>query len=124
VLRRATKVASQASKNGPRKSDHGRIAGMSEVSETPFGNVLDPMERISETLFGLIMALTFICSLGVATGANINIRTMLIGALGCNLAWGIVDGGLYLLGQINSQGDKSSWATPDWRCASPTLSLS
>ena len=36
---------------------------MSEVSETPFGNVLDPMERISETLFGLIMALTFICSL-------------------------------------------------------------
>ena len=52
---------------------------MSEVSDTQFGNVLDPMERISETLFGLIMALTFICSLGVATGANINIQTMLIG---------------------------------------------
>jgi hypothetical protein len=62
---------------------------MSEVSDIPFGRVLDPMERISETLFGLIMALTFICSLGVATGANINIQTMLIGALGCNLAWGI-----------------------------------
>ena len=66
--------------------------------------ILDPMERISETLFGLIMALTFICSLGVATGANINIQTMLIGALGCNLAWGIVDGGLYLLARINEQG--------------------
>ena len=79
---------------------------MSEVSDTPFGDVLDPMERISETLFGLIMALTFICSLGVATGANINIQTMLIGALGCNLAWGIVDGGLYLLARINSRGDK------------------
>jgi VIT family protein len=79
---------------------------MSEASGTYFGNVLDPMERISETLFGLIMALTFICSLGVATGANINIQTMLIGALGCNLAWGIVDGGLYLLGRINSRGDK------------------
>src|ERR1700752_5046973 len=79
---------------------------MSEVSDTRFGDVLDPMERISETLFGLIMALTFICSLGVATGANINIQTMLIGALGCNLAWGIVDGGLYLLGRINSRGDK------------------
>jgi hypothetical protein len=62
------------------------------------------MERISETLFGLIMALTFICSLGVATGANINIQTMLVGALGCNLAWGIVDGGLYLLARINEQG--------------------
>ena len=79
---------------------------MSEVSETAFGNVLDPIERISETLFGLIMALTFICSLGVATGANINIQTMLIGSLGCNLAWGIVDGGLYLLARINDRGGK------------------
>src|SRR5215475_1927558 len=79
---------------------------MSEASDTSFGHVLDPMERISETLFGLIMALTFICSLGVATVANINIQTMLIGALGCNLAWGIVDGGLYLLGRINDRGDK------------------
>src|SRR4030095_13499625 len=79
---------------------------MSEASDTPFGNVLDPMERISETLFGLIMALTFLCSLGIATGANINIQTMLIGALGCNLAWGIVDGGLYLLARINDRGDK------------------
>ena len=77
---------------------------MSEVSEIPFGRVLDPMERISETLFGLIMALTFICSLGVATAPNIKIQTMLIGALGCNLAWGIVDGGLYLLARINDQG--------------------
>jgi hypothetical protein len=64
------------------------------------------MERISETLFGLIMALTFICSLGVATGANVDVRTMLIGALGCNLAWGIVDGGLYLLARINDRGGK------------------
>jgi hypothetical protein len=79
---------------------------MSEISDTSFERVLDPMERISETLFGLIMALTFICSLGVATGASINIRTMLIGALGCNLAWGIVDAGLYLLARINERGDK------------------
>jgi hypothetical protein len=65
------------------------------------------MERISETLFGLIMALTFICSLGVATAGNITIQTMRIGALGCNLAWGIVDGGLYLLARINERGGKN-----------------
>jgi hypothetical protein len=65
------------------------------------------MERISETLFGLIMALTFICSLGVATSGNIQIQTMLIGALGCNLAWGIVDSGLYLLARINERGGKN-----------------
>jgi len=80
---------------------------MSEASASQRGNVLDPMERISETLFGLIMALTFICSLDIASGAGINIQTMLIGALGCNLAWGVVDGGLYLLARINDQGDKA-----------------
>jgi hypothetical protein len=80
---------------------------MSKDSEIPFGRVLDPMERISETLFGLIMALTFICSLGVATSGNTTIQTMLIGALGCNLAWGIVDGGLYLLARINERGAKN-----------------
>jgi hypothetical protein len=77
---------------------------MSEVSDISFGDVLDPMERISETLFGLIMALTFICSLGVATGASVNVQ--MIGALGCNLAWGIVDGGLYLLARINDRGTR------------------
>ena len=80
---------------------------MPEASDTSSGRVLDPMQRISETLFGLIMALTFICSLGVATGANVNTQTMLIGALGCNLAWGIVDGGLYLLARINERGGKN-----------------
>jgi hypothetical protein len=53
------------------------------------------------------MALTFICSLGIASGTGINVQTMLIGALGCNLAWGIVDGGLYLLARINDRGDKA-----------------
>ena len=77
---------------------------MSAVLNIPLARVLDPMERISETLFGLIMVLTFICSLGVATAGNIKIQTMLIGALGCNLAWGIVDGGLYLLARIHEQG--------------------
>jgi len=77
---------------------------MSAAAEIPFERVLDPMERISETLFGLIMALTFICSLGIATSGDIKIHTLLIGALGCNLAWGIVDGGLYLLARINVRG--------------------
>jgi VIT family len=83
---------------------HEGVDLMSAVSDIPFARVLDPMERISETLFGLIMVLTFICSLGVATAGNIKIQTMLIGALGCNLAWGIVDGGLYLLARIHEQG--------------------
>jgi len=77
---------------------------MSQVADTRFGRVLDPMERISETLFGLIMVLTFICSLGIVTAGDVKVETILIGALGCNLAWGIVDGGLYLLARINERG--------------------
>src|SRR4051812_49343890 len=73
--------------------------------------ILDPMDRISEVLFGLIMALTFTCTLGVATAGHIEVRTMLIGALGCNLAWGIIDGGLPLLAGLTDGGG----AMVNWR---------
>jgi len=66
--------------------------------------VLDPMDRISEVLFGLIMVLTFTCTLGVATATNIEVRAMLVGALGCNLAWGIIDGGVYLVARLSERG--------------------
>ena len=75
------------------------------------GRVLDPMDRISEVLFGLIMALTFTCTLGVATADQIEVRTMLFGALGCNLAWGIIDGGVYLMTRLSQRGR----AIMNWR---------
>jgi hypothetical protein len=64
----------------------------------PPKRVLEPNERISEVLFGLIMVLTFTGALSVAEAGREDIRIMLIGALGCNLAWGIIDGVLYLMG--------------------------
>ena len=48
--------------------------------------VLEPHERIAEGLFGLIMVLTFTGSLSVAEGGREDISTMLIGAVGCNIA--------------------------------------
>jgi len=59
---------------------------------------LQPMERISEVLFGLIMVLTFTGSLSVANAGHEDVRTMLAAALGCNLAWGVIDAVFYLLG--------------------------
>src|SRR5262249_22040674 len=53
---------------------------------------------------GLIMVLTFTGSLSVAEAARADVRTMLIGALGCNLAWGIIDGVLYLMGCLADKG--------------------
>jgi VIT1/CCC1 family predicted Fe2+/Mn2+ transporter len=65
---------------------------------------LDPDERIAEVLFGLIMVLTFTGSLSVAEAGRDDVRVMLIGALGCNLAWGIIDGVLYLMGSLAAKG--------------------
>jgi hypothetical protein len=77
---------------------------MFENLTNPSERLLDPMERVSEVLFGLIMVLTFTCSLSVAEAGRDEIRTMLIGALGCNLAWGIIDAVFYLMGCFSSQG--------------------
>ena len=66
--------------------------------------VLEPYDRVSEVLFGLIMVLTFTGSLSIAEAGRDDIRTMLIGALGCNLAWGIIDGILYLMGCLAEKG--------------------
>jgi hypothetical protein len=77
---------------------------MPNKSIKSFKRVLEPYDRVSEVLFGLIMVLTFTGSLSVAEAGRENIRTMLIGALGCNLAWGIIDGVLYLMGCLADKG--------------------
>ena len=62
----------------------------------PTRQVLDPVERASEILFGLIMVLTFTSSISVAEAGQAETREILVGAVGCNLAWGIVDAVMYL----------------------------
>jgi hypothetical protein len=65
---------------------------------------LEPIERVSEALFGLIMVLTFTGSLSAAEAGRADVRTMLIGALGCNLAWALIDALFYLMGCMSEQG--------------------
>ncbi len=67
--------------------------------------LLLPIERISEVLFGLIMVLTFTGSLSAAEAGRAEIRTMLLGALGCNLAWGLIDGIMYLMSCLGERAD-------------------
>jgi hypothetical protein len=72
--------------------------------------VLEPHERISEVLFGLIMVLTFTGSLSVAEAGRDDVRTMLVGALGCNLAWGIIDAVFYLMSCLAEKArDLRTW---------------
>jgi VIT family len=76
------------------------------ISNRPSKSVLEPIERISEILFGLIMVLTLTGTLSVLTADRAAVKTMLLGALGCNLAWGIIDAGMYLMASLNEQGQK------------------
>lgn len=59
--------------------------------------LLDPLDRISEVLFGLIMAVTIVGSLSIATAGQAEVRTVMFAALGCNIAWGMVDAVMYIL---------------------------
>jgi VIT family len=68
------------------------------------GHVLEPIDRVSEVLFGLIMVLTFTGSLSVAEAGREDVRVMLVGALGCNLAWGLIDAVLYLMACLAEKG--------------------
>ena len=74
------------------------------LAPTPSRRILEPIERLSEILFGLIMVLTFTGSLSVAEAGRDDIRAMLVGALGCNVAWGIIDGILYLMARLGEKG--------------------
>jgi hypothetical protein len=65
--------------------------------------ILSPVERLSEIVFGLIMTLSITGSLSVAESGKSNVRTMLIGAIGCNMAWGIIDALMYLVAVLTER---------------------
>ena len=77
---------------------------MMPVAPKKSRRILEPIDRLSEILFGLIMVLTFTGSLSVAEAGREDVRAMLVGALGCNIAWGIIDGILYLMARLGELG--------------------
>ena len=66
--------------------------------------ILAPVERVSETLFGLYMALTFVGAISVAESGRAEVRELLVAALACNLAWGLVDAVMYVVRTITDRG--------------------
>jgi len=68
------------------------------MARLPAERYLSPSERLSEVIFGIIMALTVTSSLRLALGTGASARvTIATTTLGNNLAWGIVDAVMYLL---------------------------
>lgn len=66
--------------------------------------VLNPVDRIAEVLFGLIMVLTFTGAISASTDAREDVRELLWAALGCNVAWGLVDAIMYLMNVAIERG--------------------
>lgn len=77
---------------------------MTSSEKKAAARVLSPTERFGEVIFGLIMVLSFTCSLSVGTAGRQDVQEMLIGAIGCNVAWGIVDAVMYILNVLAERG--------------------
>lgn len=67
-------------------------------------SILSPVDRTSEVLFGLIMVLTFTGAISVSSDGTNEIRELLWAALGCNVAWGLVDAIMYLMNLLFERG--------------------
>jgi len=77
------------------------------MSRVPFAaRYLDPGSRMGEILFGLIMTLTFTLGAGLIMQeeGREGARQLLIATVGCNIAWGVIDGVFYILGQMFERG--------------------
>ena len=73
-----------------------------------FAAHLDPGGIFGEILFGLIMVLTFTLGAGLtAEDGPEGVRMLLIAALGCNIAWGIIDGAMYVMGCLLDRGRRN-----------------
>ena len=77
---------------------------MAEAPGAARERLLDPVSRISEILFGLIMALTFTATIDVASDGNEDVRLLLVGTIGCNIAWGLVDAVMFLIATLSERG--------------------
>lgn len=68
--------------------------------------VIDDISRLSEVIFAVIMVLTFTGAISIGSATHEEIDTTLWAALGCNTAWGIVDGLMLLMGTLYERGER------------------
>lgn len=69
---------------------------------------LDLASRLGEVLFGLIMVLCVTLTAGLTVGeGRVGVRQLLQAALGCNIAWGIIDGIMYVMHCMTARAEKA-----------------
>jgi len=69
---------------------------------------LDPLDRLSELLFGLVMVLSFTLGAGLIIDEGEQAtRQMLMAIIGCNIAWGLIDGAMYIINSLCERSGKA-----------------
>lgn len=82
--------------------------------ESFLGRLLDPIDRLSETIFSILIVLSFTLAFRIIKlGSDPNqaipssyINELLVGAAGATLAWGIIDGIMYALLSMFERGER------------------
>jgi len=68
---------------------------------------LDPTERLDELLFALIMALSITLGVCLASDEDTSALQVMWAVIGCNLAWGLIDGCMHIVTQMFDRSSKA-----------------
>jgi VIT1/CCC1 family predicted Fe2+/Mn2+ transporter len=76
---------------------------MDTIALTPWRRRLDPIERASEILMGVVIALTCTLSIRIIEGGAASTHSVLLAAIGSNLAWGLIDATMHLIATMTER---------------------
>ena len=100
------------------------VVSMRRPRENFFQRHLDPASRLGEILFGLIMVLTATLTAGLtAAEGEAGVRHLLVSAVGCNIAWGIIDGIMYVMNCLTERGGKARFIQAVQKATDPGAAL-
>ncbi len=79
-----------------------------------FGLLLDPIDRLSQTIYSVLVLLTFTLtfrifdhgSVPADVSSEVYVNDMLFAAVGATLAWGMIDAIMYLLIELFQRGER------------------
>jgi len=85
---------------------------------------LSPADRLAETLCGLIMVLTFtLIAAPQVRESRAGVHDLLLATIGCNLAWGVIDGALYVLTAMSERARRAGLGRAVRRASSEAEAL-